>query len=91
MRINIYNEEFTDRVEIVRAEAKNTGMEFIGVRFYLKSPPELHTGPEDDDTSAVTFWVGADQAALLIQLMELATAKIRRVEMDELIAERWMS
>lgn len=30
---------------------------FYGVRMYLASPPELHDSPEDDDRSAITFWI----------------------------------
>jgi hypothetical protein len=67
MRINVYAEEMTDRVEIV------TKGEFTGVRFYLELPvtlpvtlpnssspfqargPFMHH-PGDDDSAAVTFW-----------------------------------
>ena len=58
MRINIYAEELTERIEIVRRvpATGHTDQEFIGLRVYLKSPPELHADAEDDDTSAVTFW-----------------------------------
>lgn len=30
---------------------------FYGIRMYLASPPELHHSPEDDDRSAITFWI----------------------------------
>lgn len=68
MRVNIYAEEMTDRVEIVtkRTEAGD----FTGLRFYLELPISIpttggyqvtHKGPfihrpGDDDSSAVTFW-----------------------------------
>lgn len=58
MRINIYEEELTDEVDIVSTTASNTGITYYGTRFYLKSAPELHHTPEDDDRSAVTFWFG---------------------------------
>lgn len=35
----------------------DTGATFIGLRFYLRSSPELHHTDKDDDSSAVTFWV----------------------------------
>lgn len=60
MRINVYAEELTDEVEVVRKEVtdENFGCRtFYGVRMYLKSAPELHADPEDDDRSAITFWV----------------------------------
>ena len=55
MRVNIYGEELTNRVEIVR-KAVNQQL-FIGVRFYVKSPLDLHHSPNDNDESAVTFWM----------------------------------
>lgn len=60
MRINLYGEELTDEVELVSKEvedAKFGKRTFYGIRVYLKSPPELHDDPEDDDRSAITFWV----------------------------------
>lgn len=57
MRINIYHQEYTDRVELVSTVA-DTGSKFVGVRMYLQSPdclkPPMH---QDDDSSAITFWV----------------------------------
>jgi hypothetical protein len=66
MRVNVYAEEMTDRVEIVEKDG------FTGVRFYLYMPvsapntgqghePAWYKGPfihreGDDDSSAVTFW-----------------------------------
>ena len=55
MRLNIYYEEITHRVEVVEKTA-DTGRSFLGLRIHLRSPPELHHTKEDDDTSAVTFW-----------------------------------
>jgi hypothetical protein len=55
MRINVYSEEITDRIEIVRKSAE--GRDFIGLRFNLLTHenmvPPKHP---DDDSSAVTFW-----------------------------------
>lgn len=58
MRINIYEEELTDEVRLVSTIADNTKIEYWGVRFYFKSPPELHHTDKDDNRSAVTFWFG---------------------------------
>lgn len=65
MRINIYAEELSNRFEIVRRvpSTGHTDHEFIGLRIYLKSPPELHADPEDDDTSAITFWFASEEDA----------------------------
>lgn len=60
MRINVYAEELTEETELVTktvTDEKFGERTFYGVRFYLKSPPELHDDPEDDDRSAITIWV----------------------------------
>jgi len=59
MRVNVYAEEITERVELV------TEGRFTGVRIYLELPasvdgkqyrgPFIHR-PGDDDSAAVTFW-----------------------------------
>ena len=74
MRVNVYAEEMTDRVEIISKTID--GQKFTGLRFYLYLPvtvrPEVETpagrevrGPfihseGDDDSSAVTFWGKSD-------------------------------
>lgn len=60
MRINVYAEELTEETELVTKtvnDEKFGERTFYGVRFYLKSPVELHDDPEDDDRSAITIWV----------------------------------
>lgn len=60
MRINVYAEELTDETELVTKTVNDSlygRRTFFGVRVYLKSPPELHADPEDNDRSAITFWV----------------------------------
>ena len=67
MRINIYAQEITDRVEIVSATAENTGAMFLGVRFYLESPDSLKPPQHpDDDSSAVTFWVKSGKSGFKV-------------------------
>lgn len=56
MRINIYAEELTQEVEIVHKKIED-GREFLAVRLFLKSAKELHHSRNDDDRSAITFWV----------------------------------
>jgi len=63
MRVNVYAEEMTDRIEIITKEID--GNKFTGLRFYLELPatvggtqfqgPFMHH-PGDDDSGAVTFW-----------------------------------
>lgn len=61
MRVNVYSEEIGREdgriTQIVQKEAKD-GKLFFGVRVWLKSPAAIleHNTPEDDDSSAVTFW-----------------------------------
>ena len=56
MRINIYSQELTDEVE-GGTSGSNTGLRYSYVRFMLHSSDRLHHPPEDDDRSAVTFWL----------------------------------
>ena len=81
MRVNVYAEEMTDRVEIV--EKKIDGQTFTGLRFYLYLPvtphgphgeqisgPFIHR-PGDDDSSAVTFWGKRDLRTILKKALDL--------------------
>jgi hypothetical protein len=64
VRVNVYAEELTDRVEIISKEIE--GVKFTGVRFYLELPVTMLNGAQvrgpfmhhsdDDDSSAITFW-----------------------------------
>lgn len=55
MRINVYTEELTDDIRIVKTTAK-TGKSYPAVRFMLESSDRLHNKSDDDDRTAVTFW-----------------------------------
>jgi len=78
MRVNVYAEEMTDRVELVHKTID--GHEFTAVRFYLELPatvggeqyrgPFIHR-PGDDDSSAVTFWGKRDLRPLLRKALAL--------------------
>ena len=78
MRVNVYAEEMTDRVELVTKEID--GHKFTAVRFYLELPatingqqyqaPFIHR-PGDDDSSAVTFWGKKDLRPMLRRALEL--------------------
>lgn len=64
MRVNVYAEEMSRRIEIIEKEID--GIRFTGLRFYLYMPVTLASGGHvagpflhregDDDSSAVTFW-----------------------------------
>lgn len=80
MRVNVYAEELTDRVELIR-KAPSDEMDlpnFYAVRLYLGFPFMHREG--DDDSSAVTFWVpwtrkgGHDFDRLISILRSMATA-----------------
>lgn len=83
MRVNIYAEETTDRVEIISKTID--GQTFTGLRFYLELPvttpsgeavrgPFLHgllRGRQDDDSAAVTFWGKKDLRKMLQKAMDI--------------------
>lgn len=56
MRINVYSQELTDEVVFVSKES-NTGIVYSAVQIILHSSEKLHHPPNDDDRSAVTFWL----------------------------------
>lgn len=56
MRINVYSQELTKEIELVSKTA-DTGITYYGIRLYLASPDILHHTAEDDDRSAITFWI----------------------------------
>lgn len=60
MRINVYSQELTDEVQTDR-KVSNTGRVYSAVRIMLHSSERLHHPPEDDDRSAVTFWLPRSQ------------------------------
>lgn len=95
MRVNVYAEEMTQRVEIIAKEID--GQSFTGLRFYLELPATANVAavkdgaqpdnvqgpfihrPGDDDSSAVTFWGKQDLRAVLWKAIE---------ELDKHYAER---
>ena len=56
MRINVFSQELTDEVNLIE-KVSNTGLTYSAVQLMLHSSPMLHHPPEDDDRSAVTFWL----------------------------------
>ncbi|MEK7557443.1 MAG: hypothetical protein AAB538_05675 [Patescibacteria group bacterium] len=81
MRVNVYAEEMTERIEIIAKEID--GSKFTGLRFYLELPatvagqqyqgPFIHR-PGDDDSGAVTFWGKRDLRVQLRKALELLDA-----------------
>lgn len=76
MRVNVYAEEMTDRIQIINKEIE--GSTFTGLRLYLELPatvnghqyqgPFMHS-PGDDDSSAVTFWGKRDLRLVLRKML----------------------
>lgn len=82
MRVNVYAEEMTDRIELVEKETSDG--KFLGLRFYLELPVTIqqnhggvtqYRGPfqhfkGDDDSAAVTFWGKKDLRKVLLLALE---------------------
>lgn len=65
MRINVYSQELITEgpakaVQRITKEA-DTGITYSAVRLYLISPNQLHHTDDDDDRSAITFWLPRSQ------------------------------
>ena len=78
MRINVYSQELTD--EVLRVEkGSNTGITYSAVQFILHSSDKLHHPPQDDDRSAVTFWLpkSVKRRERLAQAFEAAARLVR--------------
>lgn len=103
MRVNIYAEEITDRVEII--EKTTSDGTFTGVRFYLELPVTMASAaggvdqvagpfkhhPGDDDSAAVTFWGKRALHATLKRALTLLEAHYARLD-DIAARERaWQS
>ncbi len=84
MRVNVYAEEMSDRIEIISKEID--GQVFTGLRFYLYLPVTVYGPgegdkkqvrgkfehrPGDDDSSAVTFWGKRDMRGMLRRARDL--------------------
>lgn len=76
MRINVYNEELTDRVEFRPKTVEKTGNKFYGLHFFLASPDKLHQNENDDDSSAVILWSESPEQTL--SLLSKATEEVQR-------------
>ena len=56
MRINVYSQELKSEVLLI-VKPSNTGVAYHAAQLVLHSSPKLHHPPQDDDRSAVTFWL----------------------------------
>jgi hypothetical protein len=84
MRVNVYAEEITDRIDII--EKVVNGVSYTGLRFYLELPVTIanaqgtgmasYRGPfmhhdGDDDSAAVTFWGKKDLRGAFLKAIEM--------------------
>ena len=83
MRINVYSQELTKEVALVSKQS-TTGVVYYGVRLYLASPDILHHTADDDDRSAITFWIPqaecfdkADLASVFVEMAKQAMSAPR--------------
>lgn len=78
MRINVYSQELTNEVQSLEKES-NTGLIYSAVQLMLHSSPMLHHPPQDDDRSAVTFWLpkSKDRREALAGAFEDMAAQVR--------------
>jgi hypothetical protein len=85
MRVNVYAEEMTNRIEIISKEID--GQVFTGLRFYLELPvsdgdrqisgPFIHR-QGDDDSAAVTFWGKRNLRYVLAKALEALDAHLEQ-------------
>jgi hypothetical protein len=76
MRINVYSQELTDEVLLIE-KSSNTGVTYHAAQLVLHSSPMLHHPPQDDDRSAVTFWL--PKSHLRRQQMAMAFEEIAKI------------
>lgn len=85
MRVNVYGEELTTRIELVTKQVEEPGdnaITFYGVRFWLKFPNQdwwIHRkvdGQPDDDSTAITFWATSRDGLAGIFATALVAAEV---------------
>ena len=83
MRINVYSQELTDEVQ-VEEKVSNTGLTYTAVRLMLHSSALLHHPPEDDDRSAVTFWLpkSVERRESFAAALEAMAACVRQAQSE---------
>lgn len=89
MRINIYSQELTKELVVISKKAHDTGVTYHGIRMMLASPDILHYTDDDDDRSAITFWIPhaesftpADLSSLFRRMADMVN-KVENVERND--------
>jgi hypothetical protein len=78
VRINVYSQELTSEARLIH-KGSNTGVGYYAVQLMLHSSPMLHRSPDDDDRSAVTFWLpkSAERRTALAATLEKMADLVR--------------
>ena len=63
MRVNVYSQELTEEVKVI-TKVSNTGLKYIGIQLMLHSSDKLHHTENDDDRSAITFWLPSSNSRI---------------------------
>lgn len=93
MRINVYSQELiTDPGDALPevpdyeldTKTSNTGLTYSAVRMFLHSSDRLHHPPEDDDRSAITFWLpkSRHRREYLAEVFEEMAALVRLAPLE---------
>jgi len=83
VRINVYSQELTS--EVIRLEkVSNTSRIYTAAQLILHSSDKLHHPPEDDDRSAVTFWLprSPERCEEMAQAFEKIAAIFRSAQQE---------
>jgi hypothetical protein len=88
MRINVYSQELTKEVAVISKKAMDTGIVYHGIRLYLHSPDLLHHTEQDDDRSAITFWIPHANSFTPTDLAAVFRKMAEEVERIEGLVER---
>lgn len=83
MRINVYSQELTNEIVTIEKES-NTGLIYSAVQIILHSSERLHHPPQDDDRSAVTFWLpkSVDRREELARTFEQMAIAVRNARLE---------
>lgn len=93
MRINVYSQELiTDPGDALEdtpdyeldTKTSNTGLKYSAVRMFLHSSDRLHQPPDDDDRSAITFWLpkSKERREYLAEVFEEMAGLIRLAPLE---------
>jgi hypothetical protein len=74
----VYSQELTDEINLI-TKMSDVGIPYHGVQFILHSSDKLHHEVDDDDRSAVTFWLphSTQRRESMAKVFEKAAAMFR--------------